>query len=162
MYHYNNSEKKKSQYETIIDIAKSTNVQPSTACTLPGISGFAFENKLSEEYPEISVYCFEKNYETYLVANYLKPPRNVKILHGNVESVLVHKVPYDIMWLDYCGQCKFNQNDVERLLTKKSVFAITEFKDRGCRPLNISGRKFTELSRDIYGHMRFRCFSYIV
>lgn len=161
MYRYHNKTKKQSQYQTILSVIEDVGLIPTTACTMPGLSGFAFEHQLNRTFNDLSIYCFEKNRNTYYESYFFEAkPENVKLINEDIENIECHKEHYDILWLDYTGRCNLNQKDVQELIKPNSVFAITEFKDRGFKKLELDPVTFKEVFYDEYSHMRFRCFSY--
>lgn len=145
------------QYKIIIDYAKVYLNNINYVGSLPGISGFAFEQTVTKEYPQSKIDCFEADKERYFEAAY-NVPNNVNLNWGNIEdSYPEHK--YDILWLDYCGQCNLVQSELVYYLNEKSIFAITECKSHGIKKKHLVLREEAKLLTDYeYGHMRFRCY----
>ena len=150
---------KQSQYKAILQYVHEYDLTLTRAATLPGLSGFAFETELTTAYPDIHIDCFENNDNRYFKILSTSIPANINLKWGTIEYNPPQDYKYDLLWLDCCGMCRLKEQDLLKYLNQKSIFAITECKDRRCKDKAlVINKQSTLLEHYEYGHMRFRCF----
>jgi hypothetical protein len=152
---------KENVYQYIFD---SLGKEVRKVLTFPGLSNYKMEREIIKRYPEVRVYCFEKDYEEYvrIGTSFYKPPE-VELINGDAEEYLSGvDDQFDLIFFDYCGG---PHDDISLLvsqhLTVDGIYAQTESKR--CSHPPIRNRNLKAVKGTIhYRQMKVEVFRKIV